>query len=152
MKKETLWHIVIVITLATGMFYAGTLYAKSVANSATNSFNSQNPQGNMRANFASRGEMPNMQGRRLNGAAAITGTIIQKDDMSITLKLADSGSAIVFFSDATDIQKTTAGTRADLTPDANVTIRGEKNEDGSYNATMIQLRPELGKTEMIKKQ
>lgn len=75
------------------------------------------------------------------GANAITGEIIASDATSITVKLRDGGSKIIFFSSSTPVTKTAAGTKNDLKIGESILIMGAANEDGSVNAQSIQLRP-----------
>lgn len=54
------------------------------------------------------GGIPSMEGMagRMGGAAAfVRGEIIDKDEMSITVKLVEGGSKLVFYSDSTQILK-----------------------------------------------
>lgn len=73
----------------------------------------------------------------------VSGEIISKDDKSVTVKLRDGGSVIVFVSDSTKISKQTDGSTEDLTASTNVIVSGDKNSDGSYTAKSIQLVPAL---------
>ncbi len=82
-----------------------------------------------------------------NGAGAnmnsVNGEVISKDDESITVKLNDGGSKIVFFSDKTNVSKIAIGTQADVAVGEQVMVSGTVNSDGSVNAAMIQIRPVL---------
>jgi len=76
----------------------------------------------------------------INSNGLITGEIIAKDDKSLTIKLKDGGSKIVFISESTEITKSVTGTLSDLEIGRNIIINGTTNPDGSITAQMIQLR------------
>ena len=75
------------------------------------------------------------------GGGASSGSILSMDDKSITLKLRDGGSKIVFFSATTQIQKTTEGSASDLSVGTEIMAIGSTNSDGSVIAQSIQIRP-----------
>ena len=78
---------------------------------------------------------------RFSGGGNVFGEVITKDATSMTLKLRDGGSRIVFYSDTTPLTKTASGTIEELVIGQNVIIGGKSNEDGSISADSIQLAP-----------
>lgn len=80
------------------------------------------------------------------GANFITGEIINRDDKSITVKMRDGGSKIIFLSNSTVTSKTTDATSTDLEVGKQITGTGSTNSDGSLTAQMIQIRPTLPAT------
>lgn len=131
MNKTTSIVIVIIILLIVGggAFYFGMNYGKSQSAALSTA---------ARANFAG------MRGSRTGGANAsfISGSIIAKDNTSITLQLpSNAGSKIIFYSTATQISKMAAGTADDLAVGTSVSITGTTNSDGSITSQSIQIRP-----------
>ena len=133
MKKTLLIFFAAVIIVAGGAFYGGMKYGQS-KNSFPKNFsqnNQQSPQGS-----------PGLNGKG-SGMNLINGEIIAKDDKSITVKLQNGGSKIIFFSDSTEISKTAEGSINDIEVGKQITVTGEQNSDGSYTAKTIQLSPRL---------
>lgn len=142
MKNIIVISAVIAAIVGVGAFYGGMSYGKSQAAGARNSSLSQ------RQGFgagAAGGALRNgsEQGRGGNRAAGefVNGSIIAKDDKSITIKSIGGGSKIVFLSSSTQIMKSVDGSAADLATGKNVMVTGSTNSDGSLTAQSIQLRP-----------
>lgn len=132
-KTTIIILIVIAILIGCGSFYGGLKYAES----KRPNFGNLSPQERQQ-------RFGNMAGNRQNNGANITsGEIISKDDKSLTIKLRDNGSKIIFFSDSTQISKFAAGAISDLAVGENLMITGSANSDGSITAQTIQIRPQM---------
>jgi len=141
MKKALSIFILAVILVGAGAFYGGIQYANAKKQSAGNNWQGANGQTGQRGAGVGSGQG---FGRAMgNRGGMISGDIIAKDDKSITIKLRDGGSKIVFFANSTEISKFTAGATSDLEIGKSVTANGTTNSDGSVSAQMIQLRPNL---------
>ncbi len=132
MNKMILTAAVAAVVAGGGAFYAGMQYAKAQAPSRGAGQFQQFGGG---------------QGGRRNGSPSaggfVGGEILSKDDKSITVKMRDGSTKIVFFSSSTSIGKVAEGTAADLAVGKQVTVMGMANSDGSVTAQSIQLRPAM---------
>lgn len=86
---------------------------------------------------------PGGRGMMRTGDGFIAGEVIAKDENSVTVKLRDGGSKIIFLSATTPITKSAAGTLEDLAVGTQVTAVGTANTDGSLTAQSIQIRPPM---------
>ena len=142
MKKIVSIAVAVAVIVGGGAFYGGMKYAaaKSPGRGASGQFRNLSPEQvqQMRESggFAGRGGRGGM-----NGGGFIGGEILSIDGKSLTIKLHEGGSKIVFLGDSTEISKFTAGTSDDLEVGKNVMVAGKTNDDGSVTAQTIQLRP-----------
>jgi hypothetical protein len=138
MKKHTPKQTVIMIAIALvingGSFYGGIKYDQAQRAASRGQF----PSGQM-GQFG--GQQNGGQKGMRAGGNFVGGEILSKDDKSITIKLQDGGSKIVFLSASTQIMKSTAGSLEDLAVGTVVTTTGPANPDGSITAQSIQTRP-----------
>lgn len=141
MKKNLLIIIAIAIVIGVGAFYGGMKYDQSKATANISQFGFQNRQMGASGNGSRNG----IAGNR-TGGGFVTGEIISKDDKSITVKLQNGGSEIVFLSDTTKIMKSTDASTSDLATGKAVQVMGTANSDGSVTAQSIQLRPNIPPT------
>ena len=77
------------------------------------------------------------------GAGAVTGTVLAKDNTSITVQSRDGSSKIVLYSGSTQFAKSTSGTIDDVAIGGQVVIIGKTNSDGSITAQSVQIRPNM---------
>jgi hypothetical protein len=132
--------IIIVAIVAGGLsFYGGMKYGQS-ANPQTGSTRTDFQQ--MRSAGVGQAGQRSGFGQGQNGGFT-GGEIISKDDKSITVKLRDGSSKIVFVSASTEVMKSVHGSSNDLAVGEQVTVTGSANSDGSITAQSVQIRPEL---------
>ncbi len=149
--KKVLPIIIILIIIGGGAFYGGMRYAQSKAPQGFSQSDLQELRNLSPEERQQRFEQMGTTGigfgaGRLGNQAdsdLANGEIISKDDQSITIKLRDGGSKIIFYSGNTEVSKFVSGTSDDFEIGKSVTINGKTNEDGSITAQSIQLRPEI---------
>ena len=130
--KKILPIIIMAVIVGGIAFYGGMQYGQS-ASSSSAQINNQNPGQGGGFGMGRRGG--GGQGGGFSG-----GQIVGKDDKSITVKLQDGGSKIIFYSGATRIMKSVQGAPGDLVVGENINVAGAANSDGSIVAESIQLR------------
>jgi len=137
MEKTLLIIIVLAIGIGVIAFYGGMKYGQSLA------LKNLTPE-KMREIFQQRGgpvfTQNQGQGQR---AGFLSGQVISKDENSLTIKLADGSTKIIFLSQLTQISKATKGTREDIETGKEVSVTGTQNEDGSLTARTIQISSRL---------
>lgn len=139
MKKTLLIVLGVAIVVGAGAFYGGMKYGQSKISS--NNFarqNSQNLTDEQRQQFSQENIVGSPQGRA--GSNFLSGEVTAKDEQSLTLKTQDGSSKIIFFSDSTEISKTTEGSIDDIVIGEQIMVSGSQNSDGSYTAQTIQGR------------
>lgn len=128
------------VIIAGGSFYGGTIYAKRTT-SERGQLRGQGAAPLMRMNGqGGAGAQIQFRGGTTNGGFT-AGEVIATDDKSITVKLADGGSKVVFVAESTKVTKTTDGSITDVAQGKNIVVMGTANADGSVTAATIQLRP-----------
>ena len=142
MKKILPVLVGLVIVIGGGAFYGGLQYANakkpaqlSRGGNANFRMNGNNPAGN-----SLRGGMGGGRGQQ-GGFAG--GEILSKDNNSVTVKLRDGGSQIIFLSTSTQIMKSVPGSVDDLQAGQNIMVSGSANQDGTVTAQVVQLRPAM---------
>jgi len=135
-KKTTIILVIAAVIVGVVIFIGGMKYGQSKVAFPGNGQNSFQ-QGNIGANFG--GAKGTMKGSE----NLVSGEIISKDDKSITVKLNNSGSKIVFLSQSTQVQKTASGTIDDLVTGEQVVVTGITNSDGSITAQSVQVMSAL---------
>ncbi len=144
MKKIIPIFVALILVVGGGAFYGGMKYQQSKSsfgNLTRQNFQNlseeqrqQLLQGNVGGSFG--------QGTgRGAGSNFLSGEVITKDEQSLTLKMQDGSSKIVFFSNSTQISKTTEGSVGDIEIGKQIMVTGQQNSDGSYTAKTIQLSP-----------
>jgi len=138
MKKCIAPFILGVILVGVGSFYGGMTYAKSATSFPTDFAGGPGNFPGGVGNAAGR-----MGGGMRSGGGFASGEVLSVDDQSVTVKLPDGGSKIVFFSNSTEITKSVTGAASDVSVGGQVISTGTTNADGSITATTIQIRPSV---------
>ena len=128
--KVILIVTILLIVFGGGGFYAGMKYQQSKPPSLRQ-FNGA---------LGQSGQRNGMGGNRV-GFRPVSGEIISSDDKSITVKLNDGSSKIVFLAGNTNINKADQAAKSDLKVGEKVAVIGQENSDGSVTAQNIQLSP-----------
>lgn len=124
------------IVFAFGGFYGGSLYQKNkfVAELASQS-------GNLGFSDIQESSQRGLD-RLENLGDLLVGQVTAKEENNVTIKIQDGGSRIVYFSDSTGIGKSVQGSAEDLQSGQQVTISGKANQDGTFAAQNIIIRPD----------
>lgn len=139
MKNNLVVTILIVVLVGAGAFFAGMKYQEGKVGGMNNTRQLQG-MGN-----GSRGAGQNGQGR-LGAGRPVNGEILEADDKSITVKLADGSSKIILLGDKTVVNKTSEASKTDLKTGIKVAAFGTENSDGSITANNIQINPVFNRT------
>jgi len=102
----------------------------------TNNTNGAGPSG-----FFGGGGFPGGSPGGRGGGGLVTGSIVSANAQGMTVQGANGSTHVVYFTDATTIDKSEAGTTSDLYAGQTVVANGTANSDGSVSATTIQIRP-----------
>jgi len=132
-NKKIVLSISVCLIIGLLSFWGGTVFSNS--KKPVNQF--ANRQGDFSQNS---GGKINQGVRGGMGGELISGEVLSIDTESITLKLRDGGSKIIFFSPTTKIEKTTEGIASDVVIGKTIMINGTSNSDGSVSAALIQFK------------
>ena len=137
--KKLLPIIIALVVIGGGAFYGGMKYGQGTYQISKN----LSPEQQQLLQKKAGGAFPG--GIKDKGAESnfLNGEVIAKDEQSLTLKMQDGGSKIVFFSNSTEISKMTDGLIDDIEIGKQVMVGGDQNSDGSYTAETIQLSPRV---------
>ncbi len=132
--------VVSILVVGGGSFYGGMKYAQSKnTGRGMGAFANLTPE-QRQTRFAQAGG-PGGQGGNRAAGGFVTGEVLSRDEGSVTVKLRDGGSKIVFVSDKTQVMKSADGSISDVIVGSQVMITGTANADGSVSAQTVQLRP-----------
>lgn len=145
--KKLIPVIVCALAIGSGAFYAGTKYSqgKGLGNMRAEAgvFANLSPEERQaRIQQYGGGAGGRVGGGTRAGGGVVAGEILSLDDKSITVKLRDGGSKIIFISGSTQVMKMVEGSAKDLIVGTQVTAMGSANSDGSVSGQSIQIRQE----------
>jgi hypothetical protein len=134
-KKHLITTIVIAILVGAVGFYAGIQYQKSQRSSVFGNFQRGN------GAIMMQGENGKQQGGNtmMRAGGPVAGEITKIDDNTITVKTNDGSSKIVIYSSSTKVNKTTEGSKSDLTVGEKIMVIGSTGSDGAVTAQTISV-------------
>ena len=128
MNKSVLIAIIVAVVFAGAGFYGGMLYGGSKNSTAVpGAVNRPAGAGNAQSGAAGGGAY---------------GEIVSVDSTSMTVKMSDGGSKIIFFSGSAKITKNADAQVSDLVVGQTVMASGNANSDGSVSAKTIEINPQ----------
>jgi len=131
--------ILLLVVFGVGGFFAGVQYQKS-KRPTVRDFQAMRGQFGAGEPARSADGRPQGLGGRFQGQGRpISGEIIEGDEKSITVKLPDGSSRIIFVGETVQINKSAPGTKEDLNQGTQVFVVGSENPDGSLTATSVQI-------------
>jgi hypothetical protein len=131
--KKNITIALVIILVAAASFYGGTLYGAK-DKKATPDFSRMGVPGQQNGSGIKRNVGQN--------GGFVNGSLLSQDEKSLTVKLPDGGSKIIFWSDSTQFMKMASSSREQLAVGDNLMVSGTTNTDGSVLAQTIQVRPE----------
>lgn len=132
MKKFLITIVISAVVFGTAGFFAGSKYQQAKTQSRLRQFTMGRQTG----------EGNTFQNRLRTGFRPVSGEIIEKDEKSLTVKMTDGSSKIVFLSENTQINKAEKADKEDLKVGEKIAVFGVENSDGSLTAQSIQLNPQ----------
>lgn len=140
--KKNLAILVLIIVVGVVAFYAGLNFS-----SKRNSLGdlSDNMRDLRRLSSEERQQIFEQGGNHIDRRAGqagfnlTNGEIIDKNGTSLTVKLLEGGSKIIFFSDSTYFTKSVESSVDDFTVGEQISVRGSENSDGSITARSVQV-------------
>ncbi len=145
MEKDDIILIAVIAVVLSGIigYFIGGRTQNQKQSSVSSPF-SNNRFGRFENNQSSNSQNSKFQNTNsMAGPRQVMGEIISQDDKSITVKMPDGGSKIIFTNDKTQISKSTIATKADLKTGEKIIVFGPENSDGSVTADNIQLNPQI---------
>lgn len=123
--------MVLVLLVGGGSFFGGMQYQKTKTPVSA--------AGRFAPGMGAAGRFGNGQGR--NGGGFTNGQVVSKDANSLTIKLRDGGSKLIYIATSTNIGKMAEGSMSDVAVGTEVMVGGTANQDGSVTANTVQIRP-----------
>ena len=134
MQKQITILVIVALVVGGLSFYGGMQYANGSKTAARTAGQSQNGTGaNGGRSFRGGG----------GGSGFVSGQILSKDNTSITVKLRNGGSTIVFTSPNTTVMKSVPGSLSDLAIGQEVMVTGTTTLSGVVTAESVQVRPSI---------
>lgn len=125
--------MVLFILVLSASFYGGVRYASPKTTGSIS-------QNGRLTGLPNNGQNRAVRGTETGGGFA-NGTVIAKDQSSITISSAQGGSKIIVYGSSTEVSHMTVGSIGDVAIGSTITAQGTTNQDGSITAASISVRP-----------
>lgn len=135
-------NILITILVGVACLGLGYLGGKTVGNEG--GFGSKNITGNNSGVRLENGQGSIRMGQAGGSVNMTRGEVVELDDNSMVVKMADGSSKIIFLSSNTRVNKSTEIGKEEIINGDTVSVFGTKNDDGSIMATDIQIGQLVG--------
>lgn len=138
--KKNIPTIITVVIIGLLAFYGGIMIGSK---SKSNNFSGMNIQRQMMRSTSSMDRA--RSGAFPQSGGLVGGSVVSKDENSITIDVKPNGSRIILFSNGMKVSKSVDGIVDDLKVGDQVFVSGSANKDGSIMANSIQIRNEMMK-------
>lgn len=130
------------VVVAGGLgFLGGSQYQKAQTPNGSNFPSMQNMTSTQRDQMRQQAGGNGAPSGNVAGRGGVSGSIVSKDDKSMTVKLSDGSTKVVYYSSSTSVSTQSAASANDLAVGKKIQVSGTSNSDNSTTANQIIIVP-----------